>query len=97
MLLLLLSCVSFPSHTVANNLTNQFQFLYYAFYDIAYSPLLVAYTVEILPFSIRAKGFAVMVRVFLNSAESVTDLRLATELNCQRRADLQSVRQPGRA
>lgn len=37
------------------------QFLYYGFYDIAYSPLLVAYTVEILPFTIRAKGFAVMV------------------------------------
>jgi len=35
-------------------------FLYFGFYDIAYSPLLVAYTVEILPFSIRAKGFAVM-------------------------------------
>ncbi len=37
------------------------QFVYFGFYDIAYSPLLVAYTVEILPFSIRAKGFAVMV------------------------------------
>ena len=36
------------------------QFLYYAFYDIAYTPLLVAYAVEILPFRIRAKGFAAM-------------------------------------
>ncbi|KAH8916615.1 general substrate transporter [Atractiella rhizophila] len=37
-----------------------FIFLYYAFYDIAYSPLLVAYTVEILPFNLRAKGVAFM-------------------------------------
>ncbi len=37
-------------------------FLFFAFYDIAYTPMLVAYTLEILPFNIRAKGFAVMVR-----------------------------------
>lgn len=36
-------------------------FLFFFFYDIAYTPMLVAYTLEILPFSIRAKGFAVMV------------------------------------
>ena len=36
-------------------------FLYYFFYDIAYSPMLVAYTLEILPYKIRAKGFALMV------------------------------------
>lgn len=35
-------------------------FMFFGFYDIAYSPLLVAYCVEILPFNIRAKGFAVM-------------------------------------
>ncbi|KIK63084.1 hypothetical protein GYMLUDRAFT_163887 [Collybiopsis luxurians FD-317 M1] len=35
-------------------------FLYYLFYDIAYTPMLVAYTLEILPYRIRAKGFAVM-------------------------------------
>jgi len=33
---------------------------FFAFYDIAYTPMLVAYTVEILPYAIRAKGFAVM-------------------------------------
>ncbi|GJE90048.1 MFS transporter, sugar porter [Phanerochaete sordida] len=32
-------------------------FLFYAFYDIAYTPLIVLYNVEILPFSIRQKGF----------------------------------------
>lgn len=31
-------------------------FLYYTFYNIAWSGLLVGYTVEILPYSIRAKG-----------------------------------------
>lgn len=34
-------------------------FLFYASYDIAFSPLIVSYTVEILPYSIRAKGFNV--------------------------------------
>ncbi|KAJ8463128.1 hypothetical protein ONZ45_g17696 [Pleurotus djamor] len=34
-------------------------FLYYGFYDLAFTPLIVSYTVEILPYSIRAKGFTV--------------------------------------
>ncbi|KAH8107644.1 general substrate transporter [Cristinia sonorae] len=34
-------------------------FLFYAFYDIAFTPLIVSYTVEILPFALRAKGFTV--------------------------------------
>jgi MFS family permease len=37
-----------------------FVFLFNGFYAIAYTPLLVSYTVEILPFFIRAKGLAVM-------------------------------------
>ena len=41
--------------------TIPFIFLFYLFYDIAYTPMLIAYTLEILPFNIRAKGFAVMV------------------------------------
>jgi len=36
-----------------------FIFLYYACYDVAFSPLIVAYTVEILPYPLRAKGFNV--------------------------------------
>ncbi|EPT02301.1 hypothetical protein FOMPIDRAFT_59695 [Fomitopsis schrenkii] len=36
-----------------------FIFLFYAFYDLAFTPLIVSYTVEILPFSVRAKGFNV--------------------------------------
>ncbi|KAI5122310.1 hypothetical protein M0805_002386 [Coniferiporia weirii] len=35
-------------------------FLFFFFYDIAYTPMLIAYTLEILPFNVRAKGFAVM-------------------------------------
>ncbi|KAJ8489580.1 hypothetical protein ONZ45_g13527 [Pleurotus djamor] len=35
-------------------------FLFYAFYDIAFTPLVVSYTVEILPYPIRAKGFTVL-------------------------------------
>ena len=35
-------------------------FIYYAFYNIAMSPLLVSYTVEILPFHLRSKGLFVM-------------------------------------
>ncbi|GFF57333.1 hexose transporter protein [Aspergillus udagawae] len=35
-----------------------FLFIYFGFYDIAFTPLPVAYTVEIMPFSIRSKGMA---------------------------------------
>lgn len=36
-----------------------FIFLFYAAYDVAFTPLIVSYTVEILPYGIRAKGFNV--------------------------------------
>ena len=36
-----------------------FVFLFFAAYDIAFTPLIVSYTVEILPFHLRAKGFNV--------------------------------------
>ena len=36
-----------------------FIFLFYAAYDLAFTPLIVSYTVEILPYSLRAKGFIV--------------------------------------
>ncbi|KAH7106336.1 hypothetical protein BKA62DRAFT_611906 [Auriculariales sp. MPI-PUGE-AT-0066] len=35
-------------------------FAFFAMYDLAYTPLLVAYSLEILPFEIRARGFAMM-------------------------------------
>jgi len=35
-------------------------FVFYTFYDLAYTPLLVSYTVEILPYKLRAKGVALM-------------------------------------
>ncbi|KAB5588540.1 Lactose permease [Ceratobasidium theobromae] len=37
-----------------------FIFIFNGFYAIAYTPLIVSYTVEILPFFLRAKGLAVM-------------------------------------
>ena len=51
------------TQSLLNNIpaTIPFIFIFYFFYDIAYTPMLVAYTLEILPFNIRAKGFAVMV------------------------------------
>jgi len=36
-----------------------FIFIFYGFFDIAFTPLIVSYTVEILPFQLRAKGFTV--------------------------------------
>ncbi|KAF8527615.1 general substrate transporter [Hysterangium stoloniferum] len=41
----------------AANAVIAFIFLFYASYDIAFTPLIVSYTVEILPYAIRAKGF----------------------------------------
>lgn len=35
-------------------------FLYYTFYNLSLSPLLVSYTIEILPYRIRSKGLMVM-------------------------------------
>ncbi|KAL2821525.1 hypothetical protein BJX63DRAFT_427519 [Aspergillus granulosus] len=35
-----------------------FLFIYYGFYDIAFAPLLVAYTCEIWQYNLRAKGLA---------------------------------------
>ena len=36
-----------------------FIFLFYASYDIAFTPLIISYTLEILPYTLRAKGFTV--------------------------------------
>ncbi|GLB45012.1 putative sugar (and other) transporter [Lyophyllum shimeji] len=47
-------------------------FLYYSFYDLAFStPLIVSYTVEILPYALRAKGsrvfnFAISLSLIFN-------------------------------
>lgn len=36
-------------------------FMFFFFYDLAYTPILIAYSLEILPFKVRAKGFSIMV------------------------------------
>ncbi|KAG8822093.1 hypothetical protein FRB91_005376 [Serendipita sp. 411] len=48
-----------PNNDVGRTLL-AFVFIFNGFYAIAYTPLLVSYTVEILPFLIRAKGLAAM-------------------------------------
>jgi MFS family permease len=49
-----------PGNKHAANAFLAFIFVFNGFYAIAYTPLLVSYTVEILPFQIRAKGLAIM-------------------------------------
>ncbi len=44
---------------MAGNAVVAMIFFYYGFYNIAMSPLLVAYTVEILPYAVRTKGLVV--------------------------------------
>lgn len=46
-------------HPAAGHAVIAFIFLFYAAYDVAFTPLIVSYTVEILPYNIRAKGFNV--------------------------------------
>lgn len=52
---------TFAEHQIkaAGSATVAFLFIFFAFYDIAFTPLSIAYPVEILPFSLRAKGLAV--------------------------------------
>jgi len=49
-----------PSNRSAANLVMAAIFIFNGFYAIAYTPLLVSYTVEITPYAIRGKMFAVM-------------------------------------
>lgn len=46
------------THAAAHGMI-AFIFLFYASYDLAFTPLIVSYTVEILPYHLRAKGFNV--------------------------------------
>lgn len=46
--------------TAAVKATVPLIFLFYFFYDFAYTPMLVSYTLEILPYNIRARGLAIM-------------------------------------
>lgn len=47
-------------NVVAARATVPLIFIYFFFYDFAYTSMLVLYTLEILPYNIRAKGFAIM-------------------------------------
>ncbi|TCD71904.1 hypothetical protein EIP91_000036 [Steccherinum ochraceum] len=53
-------CTARYQITLNNNAAHAviaFIFIFYASYDLAFTPLIVSYTVEILPYSLRAKGF----------------------------------------
>lgn len=54
------NCTALNANTSAGNGVLAFIFLFYAFYDIAMSPLLVSYTVEIVPFKNRSKTLMLM-------------------------------------
>lgn len=44
--------------TAAGTAVVPFLFIFFGFYDIAFTPLSISYIVEILPFSLRAKGLS---------------------------------------
>jgi hypothetical protein len=68
------------THVKANGSAVVFMiFLYYTFYNLAWSGLLVGYTVEILPYSLRAKGMCYMfamldIALFFNTYVNPTAL-----------------------
>jgi hypothetical protein len=47
-------------NAAAGNAVIAMLFLFYAFYNLAFNALLYSYPVEVLPYPIRAKGFAVL-------------------------------------
>lgn len=47
----------------AGSATVAFLFIFFGFYDIAFTPLSIAYPVEILPFRLRAKGLSINLTV----------------------------------
>lgn len=51
---------TFAEHGIqaAGAATVAFLFIFFGFYDIAFTPLSIAYPVEILPFNLRAKGLS---------------------------------------
>lgn len=49
-------CVALNANKAAGHAVIAFIFLFYALYDIAMTPLLISYTVEILPYNVRSKG-----------------------------------------
>lgn len=78
----------------ANTATVPFVFIFYFFYDIAYTPMLIAYTLEILPFNIRAKGFAVMVRSAFSRIDILSYTGLQIESRCIVNSSVQPIREP---
>lgn len=54
-------------HDAAGKAVLAFLFIYFAFYDIGYTPLTLSYPLEILPFSLRSKGVAILMTCLMGS------------------------------
>ncbi|KAG2365551.1 general substrate transporter [Suillus spraguei] len=67
-------------NVVAARATVPLIFMYFFFYDFAYTSMLVLYTLEILPYNIRAKGFAIM-NITLYSTNALSSLINPVALN----------------
>lgn len=68
-----------------------FIFLFYAAYDLAFTPLIVSYTVEILPYALRAKGFTIFnftISLALIFNQYVNPVALGTHYYSSRKAHL---------
>lgn len=84
--------IAFSMWTITTALFSQFKnvvaaratvlliFIYFFFYDFAYTSMLVLYTLEILPYNIRAKGFAIM-NITLYSTNAFNSLVNPVALN----------------
>jgi hypothetical protein len=49
-------------------------FMFFFFYDFAYTPMIVSYTLEILPYNIRARGLAIMVGTFVTRPRTLSNI-----------------------
>lgn len=54
------SCVALDANKHAGHAVIAFIYLFYTAYNLAMSPLIVGYTVEIMPYSLRAKGLMML-------------------------------------
>lgn len=86
----------FAEHQIkaAGSATVAFLFVFFGFYDIAFTPLSIAYPVEILPFRLRAKGLSITLTVvfaagFFNRKSPSRSLHVRlTAMGCMYRVPL---------
>lgn len=59
----------------AGNAVVAFLFIFFGFYDIAFTPLSIAYPVEILPYDLRSKGLSINLSVVFGAGFFNRELR----------------------